>query len=778
MALSTDIRQLRGNTVNTLRQPATARRVLCGALLALAIVLLCAVPAAAQPRHMRILAPNGGEELAGSSLVTVRWSGTFAPTDTVAVEYSLDDGASWRLIRKVRGDTQVPWNVPFVNSTRCRVRATQVSGTWGTGDSTLVYRAPGQAGNAVTFSDDGKILVQADFKALRIFDAVTGALLRTVQLELGTDGGVVISPNNKLIAVRLRDWSAPDPFDRLKASVDVWSVETGERILHFVAPRPSDTNAKYYKDFINGLSFNTAGTRIVALANLSTTIWDLAERRQIDSIYPIGPAGLGLIKARYAPGDSLIYIVHVDVGVHIWDVRRRAFIDTISTSTTSGELTPDCRRFEASVLKDGKQIFTVFDLANNGKPYLSYTLPFAFNGKFMNGYAFLFGTRPGDTAYYIYDVTRQRLVHSITSFPARVSAWAVPPTGERFATVMSDDKRIILWRWDNTDSSDAAFTISSSGTQLPRLVIAPTPVGRLRDTTITAYITNSGSGPMNVDSLRISAGDTADFALTSGGGAFSLAPGASRALGIRFTPSRAGERTAWIELRAGGQTSVGELAGIGTRGRLVPLFDTMLIGTTKPDVPLERTVKLLWNGGDGPLRLDSVQLYGSSAYLFSVLDSGGVPKDLPPGDTFSIRVGFKWRNPSLHWCSVITYGDSGTTGFSLSRIFVRVEDAADAPRVDEGASGAIAGLSWRIRGLSPVPADEHLRAELRVLRPSRIGLRIVDAVGHVVLEREPEERAEGLWAVDLRVAALPPGAYLLQAVGDGGSETVRFVVVR
>ncbi len=754
------------------------RPALVGALLALAIVILGAVAATAQPRHMRILAPNGGEDLAGSSLVTVRWSGTFAPTDTVAVEYSLDDGASWRLIRKVRGDTQVPWNVPFVNSTRCRVRATQVSGTWETGDSVRTYRITGQQGPAMLYSDDGSVVAQCDDLHYSFFNAHSGDLIRRFEIEQGREQGVTISPDNRLMAVRVRNWSSPNQNEKRKVYIEVWNIETGTRVFRSVMPRPAGAEWESYQDIVFGLAFNHTGTQLIAVGKFSSPIWDLNTGQQVDSLFPIGGDNYLIGFVRFAPGDTLIYMTHADGGVRVWNVEKKQFTRMMKFDQSSGDFSPNCKEFLASRLVNNQQVFTVYNLDSNGKSVWSYTVPYPFVGQFGEGRRFLIGTRPGDSIHYIFNTVERRLASTIRVYPARRDGWAVPPAGERFATVMSDDKRIILWRFDNTDSSDAAFTISSSGTQLPRLVIAPTPVGRLRDTTITAYITNSGGTAMNVDSLRISAGDTADFALTSGGGAFSLAPGASRALGIRFTPSRAGERTAWIELRAGGQTSVGELAGIGTRGRLVPLFDTMLIGTTKPDVPLERTVKLLWNGGDGPLRLDSVQLYGSSAYLFSVLDSGGVPKDLPPGDTFSIRVGFKWRNPSLHWCSVITYGDSGTTGFSLSRIFVRVEDAADAPNVEAGSSGAIAGLSWRIRGLSPVPADEHLRAELRVLRPSRIGLRIVDAAGHVVLEREPEERAEGPWEIDLRVAALPPGAYLLQAVGDGGSETVRFVVVR
>ncbi len=544
--------------------------------------------------------------------------------------------------------------------------------------------------------------------------------------------------------------------------------------MSVLAPRRRDL---INRDLIKGVCFSSDGSKVLINATYSSTLWDVATSTVLDTL---SPKSGKLCVGRFAPGDSLIYLTNENGSLMVWSVPQHAFVQTMKMDAIDaprGWFSADCSKFVATNSIGDKQRFTVYDTRDSSRTVL-FQYPTIFYGTACSNLQYLIGRGNKDTVISVYDLMHPSKIYPIRNLPGPITSFTVLPVGERFATVMNSDYRIIEWRFDNTDSSDAAFTISSSGTQLPRLVIAPTPVGRLRDTTITAYITNSGGTAMNVDSLRISAGDTADFALTSGGGAFSLAPGASRALGIRFTPSRAGERTAWIELRAGGQTSVGELAGIGTRGRLVPLFDTMLIGTTKPDVPLERTVKLLWNGGDGPLRLDSVQLYGSSAYLFSVLDSGGVPKDLPPGDTFSIRVGFKWRNPSLHWCSVITYGDSGTTGFSLSRIFVRVEDAADAPNVEAGSSGAIAGLSWRIRGLSPVPADEHLRAELRVLRPSRIGLRIVDAAGHVVLEREPEERAEGPWEIDLRVAALPPGAYLLQAVGDGGSETVRFVVVR
>ena len=46
----------------------------------------------------RIIAPNGGERFRVVSAATIRWDGV-APADTVTLEYSIDNGATWSLIR-------------------------------------------------------------------------------------------------------------------------------------------------------------------------------------------------------------------------------------------------------------------------------------------------------------------------------------------------------------------------------------------------------------------------------------------------------------------------------------------------------------------------------------------------------------------------------------------------------------------------------------------------------------------------------------------------------
>ncbi len=73
---------------------------------------------------LRLDSPNGGEVFVGGSDTVITWSG-ISPDDTVTLEYSIDNGATWKEITRSATGGRYPWHVPGTPSTRCLVRVTQ-----------------------------------------------------------------------------------------------------------------------------------------------------------------------------------------------------------------------------------------------------------------------------------------------------------------------------------------------------------------------------------------------------------------------------------------------------------------------------------------------------------------------------------------------------------------------------------------------------------------------------------------------------------------------------
>lgn len=65
-------------------------------------------------------------------------------------------------------------------------------------------------------------------------------------------------------------------------------------------------------------------------------------------------------------------------------------------------------------------------------------------------------------------------------------------------------------------------------------------VGSSRDSLVSVALRNTGEIPVEINRIRIGGPDSTQFEVVDGGGSFSIAPGASRALTLRFAPTERG----------------------------------------------------------------------------------------------------------------------------------------------------------------------------------------------------------------------------------------------
>ena len=71
---------------------------------------------------LRVVSPNGGEQWTAASTRTIRW--TFNEVDNISLEYTLDDGVSWKTIADNIPASRLSydWEVPVTPSYTCRIR--------------------------------------------------------------------------------------------------------------------------------------------------------------------------------------------------------------------------------------------------------------------------------------------------------------------------------------------------------------------------------------------------------------------------------------------------------------------------------------------------------------------------------------------------------------------------------------------------------------------------------------------------------------------------------
>lgn len=166
--------------------------------------------------QVSVIKPNGGEVWSIGDTDTIRWTATDNVTlDSVALEYSTDNGAAWiYLASPAVGETLYEWLVPATPSNEClvRVRAKDGENNWGTDVSDQVFsivdaEAPTVA---VLEPNGGEIWFHDEIHQVR-WVAQDNIGIDSINVELSWDGGATyplvichITGNDSVF-----DWTIP-----------------------------------------------------------------------------------------------------------------------------------------------------------------------------------------------------------------------------------------------------------------------------------------------------------------------------------------------------------------------------------------------------------------------------------------------------------------------------------------------------------------------------------------------------------------------------------------
>ncbi|HEY7449040.1 MAG TPA: choice-of-anchor D domain-containing protein [Vicinamibacterales bacterium] len=182
---------------------------------------------------------------------------------------------------------------------------------------------------------------------------------------------------------------------------------------------------------------------------------------------------------------------------------------------------------------------------------------------------------------------------------------------------------------------------------MPDIDVLPTPhnygaipVGG--NTTQTFAIKNVGSANLQVNGASLVGGQSGEFAITSGGGAFTVVPGATHNLDVRFAPTSGGPKATTLRLTSDdpdeSQVDVA-LTGSGTTPQEIDVSPTPHnYGSVSLGTSAVRTFAVR-NLGGTTLQVTGVTLTGDQASDFAITQGGGSFNVLP-GATHNLDVSF------------------------------------------------------------------------------------------------------------------------------------------
>ncbi len=561
---------------------------------------------------LKLTHPNGGEEFLIGADTIITWEGVL-PEDTVKLKYSADAGASWKPITDSAYGLKYKWeNIPPPTSDKCLMKVKRK----GQPDSILTLRGHKSGALSVAWSPDVSKIASGSFdNSIIIWDAISGKEIKTLEGHSDMVSSVAWSPNGKKIASASK-------------KIKIWGVFMGDEIR---------TLSGHGGD-VTSVAWHPNGDRIASgSADNTIKIWNISTGETIKTL--TGHKGVVNCVA-WSPNGSKIASASSDKTIKIW----RAY---------TGD--------EILSFSDGKKVYSV-DWSSDGSKIVSGSKGAGIriwnaelggqikklqNGNVCgvdwspDGYKIAAGFE--DEIIKIWDAVSGDEIRTLRGHTNIVNSVDWSPSG---VSVVSGswDSYVKIWNLEalilHEDVSDSLWSIVAPRASAIDVDMGKVPVGRIKDSIVRAFLTNTGSHPCRIDSIKFEGKDAESFDIISGLPSFVIPNGGSEAVEFRFIPDSVGEHTADIIIYAQYDTLKQTIVGEGVdllmevQSNIID-FGRVHVGEKK-DTLFVKTIK---NVGDSTIFVTSTNYGKPNDEDFSTL-SGSAPFYLYPGKTAEMSLRF------------------------------------------------------------------------------------------------------------------------------------------
>ena len=565
--------------------------------------------------------PNGGQRFLAGTDSVISWRG-IAPDDSVRLEYSTDSGRTWNLIVERTAGLSYNWlQIPNTPSERCLMRVTQLVAS--PAPDTII-RVP-DAATLARFVAGGERVAAGRDGQVTFWDAFNSAFYGGQSRHRSTIRSMDTSPDGTRLA------TADDG-----GTIVIWDTQ-GARLASAIVGNVGNA-VRYSPD---GKTLATAGG--VLPDNPGVALLQFYNAETTELIREIRySAGFGRPRELFfSPDGRVIGMVRGDGGLSFWDVQTSAVVQPpLGSSRDVNGATFNPSGTELALAK--KTGMERWDwqrgllLRRFGTGQTMVSVRYSSNGRRIITSALTNGVSIWDAGGV------NALVRRFVNAGEEATFAEYHPDSRRFLTVGNQIARVYALAEPialQSDISDSLWAIVAPDAVAQDVDMRTSLVGVPKDSVIRAFVRNTGSYPVRLDSIYFTGANPEDFEIVSGVPVV-LAVGASQNVEFRFRPRASGERTASINIVLQHTTLQYTIRGVGLTPSLQVIgtvidFGNVLVGTRRDSV----VRAVLSNTGMTPVAVTATQLAGPDNVQFSIL-SGTPMFALAPGESRQITLRF------------------------------------------------------------------------------------------------------------------------------------------
>ncbi|GAB5464752.1 MAG: hypothetical protein Kapaf2KO_01880 [Candidatus Kapaibacteriales bacterium] len=594
---------------------------------------------------LRLTEPVGGEIYLSGQDTLISWKGVL-PTDEVKLEFSDDDGGTWREIDPDATGLKINYKYPDIVSDECRVRVSQTTDIVGK----KIYGIPDTNYQALDLSWDRsgrRIAMAFNDGTLGIFNSLNGDEVQRYKITDSLNS-VDYAPDGIRVAV---------------------ASPSGIFVVNTISSRV-DTFLLSPTREISDIKYDDSGNRM-AIASLDSnmTLYDSRNWTLIDSIFFTDGRATSV---EWSPDNEKIAVATNNINAFIIDLldfqnpEIIAVTDLNRRDVTGLSWSPDGSKLAASTNQRRSRIFDVTTLQRLNE-YQHHTVALLKDVAWSpNGDKIV--TIAEDSRSIVYDPSIQDNDDAVIyDFPLPYAfnhvEWS--PTGDRFAVSLSnalDGESLIVYSVDQfTLQEDISNKFSLV---MPELVLKDIDFGNVdvgigADTSLIDYGINPLAYEVQVDSAYLSIGRYFSTDLAKGSIINNLAP---LSILAAFDPDADVEYTDTINL----VTSIGiiksVLRGRGKSGDFVQLNNILDFGRKQVGSTSDSIVAIGYNSSTNVLNITALPLFTQSPVIFGAdLNQNS----LQPGDTLFAYVSFTPSSAALYQNRLPFTIDGSTATYQL-----------------------------------------------------------------------------------------------------------------